>query len=139
MTRAPSDDRRKREHLRHVIGFVIAGGVAFLVDAGVLTFAVSALGLMPELARLPSFLAAVVTTWLINRRYTFRTSRPASLAEFLSYLSAMAIGLAVNYSVFVAVLRVSAAAAAVPVLALVPATLSGMVVNFLTSRRILHR
>ncbi|MDH3265071.1 MAG: GtrA family protein [Paracoccaceae bacterium] len=139
MTTAPEETQKKREHLRHVTGFAIAGGLAFLVDAGVLTFAVSALDLRPEVARVPSFLAAVVTTWLINRRYTFRTSRAPSLAEFLRYLWAMSVGLAVNYAVFVTVLHLSDTAAALPVLALVPATLSGMVVNFLTSRRILHK
>lgn len=136
---ARGDDPHRRAHRRHLIGFAVAGGVGFLADAGVLTVAVSALGLRPELARVPSFLAAVVTTWLINRHHTFRTSRPASLAEFTHYLSAMAVGLAVNYGVFVAVLRLSETAAAVPALALVPATLAGMVVNFLTSRRILNK
>lgn len=139
MRPAPEDGAaRSRERRRHIAGFAVAGGIAFLVDAGVLTLAVG-LGLRPELARLPSFLAAVVTTWAINRRFTFRTTRPPDLGEFLRYLSAMMLGLAINYAVFVLVLNASARAAALPVLALVPATLCGMAANFLTSRRILHR
>lgn len=136
---AGGETAARRERLRQIGGFAVAGGIAFLVDAGVLSLGVGAFGLPAELARIPSFLAAVVTTWLINRRYTFRTARAPSPAEFLAYLSAMAAGLAVNYAVFVAVLRWSALAAALPVVALVPATLAGMVVNFVTARRILGR
>lgn len=132
-------DALRRERWRQIGGFAISGGLAFVVDAGVLSLGVSVLGWPAELARVPSFLAAVVTTWLLNRRYTFRTARPPGIGEFLAYLSAMAAGLAVNYAVFVAVLRWSDLAAGMPVLALVPATLAGMVVNFVTARRILGR
>lgn len=124
---------------RQMLGFAVAGAVGFLVDAGVLTLGASLLGLPPALARVPSFLAAVVTTWAINRRLTFRSSRPPSLAEFLHYLSAMLLGLAINFAVFLIVLWLSDSAAALPVLALVPATLCGMAANFLTSRMILDR
>ncbi len=139
MTAPQLDDRRKPERLRNVLGFVFAGAVGFVVDAAVLTFSVSVLGLEPVAGRVPSFLAAVVTTWLLNRRYSFRTSRAPSLREFATYLSAMALGLAANFAVFAGVIRLSLFAADLPILALVPATLSGMVINFLTSRRILDR
>jgi putative flippase GtrA len=139
MTAPHREDRRKPAHLRNFLPFVFAGGVAFVVDAAVLTFAVSALGLQPVVGRVPSFLAAAVTTWLLNRRYTFRTPRPPSLREFVTYLSAMALGLAANFAVFVGVIHLSPLAAGLPILALVPATLAGMVINFLTSRRILDR
>ncbi len=134
----PQDGRRNGLP-RQLAGFAVAGGIAFVVDAGVLTLGTAILGLMPEIARIPSFLCAVLTTWMLNRTLTFRTTRPPRIAEFLSYLSAMALGLAINYAVFVAVIRASDLATAWPVLALVPATLAGMVVNFLTSRRILDR
>ena len=124
---------------RHLLGFAFSGVVAFVVDAGVLSALMALLGIDPVLARIPSFLAAVATTWAINRTVTFRTSRPPSLGEFLGYLSAMAVGLVINYAVFVGTLAVSALAASLPVLALVPATLAGMVANFLSSRHILDR
>ena len=131
------ESSRKR-HLRHIRGFLIAGGFAFLVDAAVLMGGV-AMGLPVWFARAPSFFAAVLTTWIINRTFTFRTSEPASLKEFTRYIGAMSFGLAVNYGVFLTVLAMSPLAVRIPLLALVPATASGMVVNFLTSRRILDR
>ncbi|MAE90913.1 GtrA family protein [Salipiger bermudensis] len=126
------------ERRRHLGGFALAGLAGFGVDAGVLS-ALLGLGLSPGLARVPSFVAAVLTTWAINRTLTFRTSTRASLAEFLRYILAMGLGLAINYATFLLALRLSEAAAAQPVLALVPATAAGMVVNFLSSRHILHR
>lgn len=127
-----------RERRRHLGGFALAGLAGFGVDAGVLS-ALVALGLPAGLARVPSFVAAVLTTWAINRTLTFRTSTRATLREFLRYILAMGLGLAINYATFLLALRLSETAAAQPVLALVPATAAGMVVNFLSSRHILHR
>ena len=62
---------------------------------------------------------------------TFNMTRPLT--------AAMGLGLALNYATFLLVLRLSETASAQPVLALVPATAAGMVVNFLSSRHILHR
>ena len=126
------------ERRRHLGGFALAGLAGFGVDAGVLS-ALLALGCPAGLARVPSFVAAVLTTWAINRTVTFRTSTRATLGEFLRYVFAMGLGLALNYATFLLVLRLSETAAAHPVLALVPATAAGMVVNFLGSRHILHR
>ncbi|WP_417742686.1 GtrA family protein [Salipiger sp.] len=123
---------------RHLGGFALAGLAGFCVDAGVLS-ALLALGCPAGLARVPSFLAAVLTTWAINRTLTFRTSAAPTWAEFLRYILAMGFGLAINYATFLLVLRLSETASAQPVLALVPATAAGMGVNFLGSRRILHR
>ncbi|EIE49090.1 GtrA family protein [Citreicella sp. 357] len=123
---------------RHLVGFAVAGGLGFATDAGVLMLG-TMLGLSPALARLPSFLAAVLVTWGVNRRLTFRTAAAPTLREFLSYLAAMALGLAVNYTAFLAVLSVSDIARALPVLALVPATAAGMVVNFISARHVLNR
>lgn len=123
---------------RHIFGFLLSGAIAFPVDAGVLSLGVW-LGLPAAIARIPSFLAAVVTTWVLNRRFTFRTSQIPSLVEFLRYLAAMSFGLSINYAVFVIALGIWPLLADWPVLALVPATLAGMIVNFVTSRHILNR
>lgn len=128
----------RRDQLRRYASFAVAGGTGFVVDAAVLSLGL-ATGLAPWIARIPSFLAAVATTWIINRTFTFQTDRPPSWREFARYFAAMSLGLAVNYSVFLLVLRLSAVAASWPVLALVPATLAGMGLNYLTSSRILKR
>ena len=118
--------------------FALAGATGFVVDGTILTAGV-ALGLTPGLARVPSFLAAVATTWIMNRSFTFRTAKRASWAEFMQYLFAMSFGLAVNYAVFLAVIWAWDLARDWPVIALVPATLAGMILNFITSRLILSR
>ena len=68
--------------------FAIAGGLGFVIDSGVLTGLVW-LGLDPWSARLVSFAAALVTTWLVNRTRTFgdRAGAP-SLQEFGRYAAA---------------------------------------------------
>ncbi len=118
--------------------FALAGGTGFVVDAAILQAGV-ALGLAPGVARVPSFLAAVATTWIMNRSFTFRTAKAPSWREFFHYLFAMSFGLVVNYAVFLAVIWASDLARDWPVLALIPATLAGMVLNFVTSRIILGR
>lgn len=123
---------------RHLAGFALAGGAGFVADAGVLMLG-TGLGLPAAAARVPSFLGAVLVTWAINRRVTFRTGARASLREFLHYLAAMALGLGVNYAVFLAALALSETARALPVLALIPATAAGMVVNFISARYVLNR
>lgn len=117
--------------------FAIVGSIAFVVDAALLLIAVEVLHWAPEVARILSFLGAVTTTWYLNRSFTFATQAAPSVKEFVSYVLAMSFGLAVNYAVFVVVIRLNDIASAYPVLALVPATLAGMVINFLFSRRIL--
>lgn len=129
---------RGRGRLRHLGGFALAGAAGFAVDAAVLSSGV-ALGLPPALARVPSFLAAVATTWRLNRAVTFRTSTPPSVREFAAFVAAMSLGLAINGGVFLLVLALSDTARAAPVLALVPATATGMLANFVTARRILDR
>ncbi|WP_171123164.1 MULTISPECIES: GtrA family protein [unclassified Ruegeria] len=117
--------------------FVIVGGIAFFVDAGLLLLTTEWFGLIPEIGRIISFCGAVTTTWYLNRTFTFATVSRPTLREFASYVLAMSFGLAVNYAVFVALIRLNETAGAYPVIALVPATLAGMVINFLFSRRIL--
>ena len=124
--------------LRQYGFFAVAGATGFVVDAAILSVGL-AFGMPPWAARVPSFLAAVATTWIINRSLTFRTAQRPSWREFLRYLAAMSFGLAVNYTVFLLVIWASDIASAWPILALVPATLAGMVLNFITSRLILSR
>lgn len=122
---------------RHILLFSIVGALAFLVDLGVFTGA-SALGAGLVLSRSLSILAAVTFTWYFNRTLTFQTQTPPSVVEFLSYLAGMQIGLVANFSTFFVVMYFSEVAARWPVVALAIATLAGMVLNFLISRKILR-
>ena len=124
--------------LSQLIKFGISGVIAFIVDASLFTV-FSALGFSPALARLPSIFAAIFTTWAINRYWTFTTTKPPSLSEFLQYVLAMGLGLAINYGTFLLALATSETIRANPILGLALATIVAMSVNFLTARFLLNR
>lgn len=122
--------------MRRLFRFAVSGTAGFLVDAGLLAALVTGLDLNPYLARIPSFLSAVTTTWLINRYWTFadRRGRHAG-AEWRRYLLAMSGGAAVNYGVYALLLATVALVAAWPVLGVAAGSLAAMVVNFASSSR----
>lgn len=126
--------RKRNSAPRQVARFAMTGAVGFVVDAAVLAAGV-ALGLPAWLSRIPAVLLAVATTWRINREMTFRTSVPPSLREFVTYLAAISVGLAINGVIFLAMLWAGAA----PMLALVVASTAATVANFLTSKQVLDR
>lgn len=110
--------------------FALAGGLGFLVDAGVLK-ALIWTGLDPRPARLVSFLAALATTWIVNRSAAFRDrAGPPSLAEFGRYAAASAAAGAVNLGVYFGLVTAVPVFAAWPVAALAVATAASMSLNF---------
>lgn len=119
--------------------FGMAGLIGFLVDTGVLYLLKEAFGLY--LARVGSFLCAVVSTWLFNRAITFRGRRSghSKTREFGLYLALMTIGGSVNYGVFAILVSSSPLVASRPVLGVAAGSLGGMAVNLLTSRFLLFR
>jgi len=117
--------------LRHVGGFVLAGGSAFLVDVGTLE-ALRGVGVPPLIGRLLSISVAMVVSWMINRSVTFAVPGPPSFREFLHFAAVAWISSAVNYSVFAAILFARPETAAVA--AIVVATAIAMIVSYLGMR-----
>ena len=132
------DQRQNRTTKHHLIGFALAGGLAFVVDAVVYTV-FAGFGLSPAVARIPSITAAIMTTWFINRRWTFQTRTQATFAEFAKYAGAMGVGLVVNYSVFLFAIHASEIVQSAPVIGLALATGAAMVINFVSARFLLNR
>jgi putative flippase GtrA len=118
--------------MRRVASFFIAGVVGYLVDAGVLQLLVHGVG-MPALAgRVFSFLAAVFSTWLINRRYTFAVVQGSGLqAEWWRYLMSSLAGGVVNYASFAITIARVPLARRYLFLAVAVGSCAGMIVNFL--------
>jgi len=87
--------------------FVVVGGIGFAVDAGVLTALLHATALGPYLARVVSFGAAVVCTYLLNRNWTFASRQRRGDRLFLSYLATQIVGALINYCVYAAVVYVT--------------------------------
>ena len=95
----------------------------------------------PYWGRALSFSAAVLVTWLINRRYAFsdRASGQSLSGEFASYLSAMLVGGAVNYAVYAAGIGMFGSGGAIPYLAVAAGSLAGMAVNLALARLFIFR
>lgn len=112
--------------------FVVVGGLAFVLDAGVLWLTLQA-GASPYAGRVLSIAVAIVFTWWLNRRLTFATAAPPSWREFGAYALQSLLGAGINYAVYVAVI----AAGAPVIVGLVLGTGVAAVVNFVRYRAIL--
>ncbi len=118
--------------------FSVAGAIGFAIDAGILTALVTMAHVSVYPARAVSFGVAVFVTWLINRRWTFRTagaSRGQSMRlEYVRYLLVQVSGAVTNLGVFAALLAAYPALLGVPVVPLAIGAIAGLAVNFAGSR-----
>lgn len=125
--------------IREIAVFGMVGTAGFVIDTAVLYLLRDTLGLL--VARVPSFLAAVATTWWLNRRFTFR-DRPSGLGkgqEFRRYLALMLLGGGVNYASYAALLLAFEFVRHHPVLGIAAGSIAGMGANLLSARLLLFR
>ncbi|MGV6474949.1 MULTISPECIES: GtrA family protein [Azotobacter] len=125
--------------LREIVLFGVSGAFGFLVDTAVLYMLKGPIG--PFYGRIFSFLAAVLTTWLLNRYFTFRERKSglSTRREFVAYLLLMLIGGGVNYGVYAWLIVSSPFASQYPVVGVAAGSLAGMFVNLVNSRYLLYR
>lgn len=83
--------------------FALAGGIGFLVDAGVLAVLLATTPLGPFLARLVAIGAAMGVTWIVNRRFTFDDSPHSLAAEGARYGGVGLSSALLNYAVYSAI------------------------------------
>lgn len=115
----------------------MVGTLGFLIDAGVLQALVSGAGLDPYAARVASFLAAVTTTWWLNRHFTFAVKRSPSRAEWMRYVSFMVLGAMANYGAYALAITFWDVARANLWLGVAIGSLTGMGINYTTSRTLI--
>ena len=84
---------------RHWGGFVLSGGTAFVVDAGITTVLVH-FGLDRFTARIAAIAVAMVVAWLMHRRFTFDMDAPRSWGEFLRFAAVAMSANALNFVVY---------------------------------------
>lgn len=89
---------------RHYGGFLIGGGVAFAVDAGMLELGTRAFGLPPLIARPLAIATAMVAAWLAHRTLTFAVTARPTIGELLRYMTAAWTTAAINYALFAVIL-----------------------------------
>lgn len=124
--------RRPPLWLGQALRFAMVGLATAGLDFGVLKGLI-AVGLSPFLARPVSMMVALVATWLLNRRLTFRTAAEPTWREFGRYAAATLFSMAINYGLYSAALLLG-----LPVwLAFVIGTGVAAVFNFLRYRTIL--
>ena len=122
--------------MRQLILFGVAGVVGYVVDATITTLLESYLGVY--FARVPSFLAAATTTWLINRTFTFgahSSHHTSIIKEYFHYLSLMVVGLAVNYAAYAISITVLQGGRYAVLICVAIGSLAGLLVNFVVSKR----
>lgn len=94
------------------------------------------------LARVPAFMAAVTTTWVLNRSFTFKNRSVAHSSrtrEYLHYLSLMLVGLAANYAAYaVTITLIPDTFYPIPISVAV-GSITGMIFNFQTARKYIYK
>jgi len=128
----------ERATLRRLFFFAVAGTVGFVVDASVLALGMKGLGLGPHAGRFLSFAVAMIFTWQLNRRFTFRSNAPP-LPEFARFVATNSVGAAVNLGAYAVVIAVLGAGGFVPQLGVAAGSLCGMVVNYILSSWLVFR
>jgi len=115
--------------------FGLVGIAGFIVDAGTLHLAIG-LGLGLYLSRVFSYLAAVFTTWVLNRRFTFAVDAGTNrLSEFGRFAFSQLAGAAVNIGLYSVLVTVVPWIGIHPVVAVAAGSLAGMTLNFVVARR----
>src|SRR5258705_11380857 len=99
----------KRRGVDQFVRFGLVGIGGFVVEPLVLYAVKGELGLYA--GRVVSYFAAATFTWAFNRRFTFISLRPTPrFKQWLEFLAANAIGAVVNYGIYCALVKWTAAA-----------------------------
>jgi putative flippase GtrA len=130
--------------LRHsFVRFAVVGTVGYMVDAAVLALDTQWLGMDPYSGRVLSIFAAMTVTWLGNRYLTFARRRARGAAgaarEWLKFTGANAVGAAVNYGVYAALVHSGPPPWDDKYAAQFLGVLAGLVFNFTLSRFFVFR
>ena len=125
--------------LRTIGSFALIGGIGFLIEAVLLSVLTKFGGWTPWQARVPSFLTAVLVTWALNRRLTFRGRQmQRSSTEAALYVGIQTCGALINLAVFGVVLHFVPRLVAQPVIPLACGAVAGFAFNFLMSNGVLY-
>jgi putative flippase GtrA len=120
---------------KEILLFAVSGLLGFVVDAAIVQFLVREWMINPYEARLVSFLAAAITTWSFNRKFTFAGKSTGSRRrELIRYIIAMAGGFALNYGAYAACVALFQIVREWPAIGVAAGSAAGAVVNFLTSK-----
>jgi putative flippase GtrA len=125
---------------REIAWFTVVGTIGFAIDAMLFLLSNSVYGWSIAGARTLSASCSIVTTWSLNRRFTFSHRKsPGRTAELFRYSLVQLFGLLVNIGVFALTLWLIPPLRDVPVIALGSGAAAALVFNFLTARALAFR
>jgi putative flippase GtrA len=128
-----------RRSARELLKFLTVGGIGFVVEAVILTSLTMLASWSPWEARIPSFISAVLITWALNRRHTFRgLGLQRSSLEALCYAGIQVGGALINLAIFGACLALLPQLARIPVIPLAIGAIGGFAFNFVLSSKWLY-
>lgn len=89
-----------RSRLEQLVGFLVSGSLAFLVDV-IVTKALTGLAGLPwSISRVIAIAVAMVMAWACHRRLTFAVKTAPTFDEFVRYAGVGWSAAALNYLVF---------------------------------------
>ena len=128
-------------HLRllsQFIRFSFVGVVGLIIDTTVVYFLRASLGLYG--AGLVSYLIAATGTWLLNRFWTFRGLGAGAIhRQWAMFLVANLAGFVLNRGAYALLVTFVPLAAQQPVIATAAGAVTGLLMNFTLSRRLVFR
>lgn len=120
--------------------FCCVGVAGFVVDAGVLLTLVHSHLLNPVSGRFVSFTVAVIVTFELNRRWSFRESRKGGVLRlFGGYLAVQGLGFLSNLGIYTLLYVVLPKPFNAPLLCLAVASMFAMAMNFVGARWMVFR
>lgn len=125
---------------REVGFFLIAGGTGFMIDAGGVYVFSHLFDVHPVIARVPSFLTAIMVTFFINRTLTFAHARHAPIGKaFMKYISANGLSQGVNFVVYTSLVTFMSFFHHFPVFAVAAGSAIAAVISFLMFKYIVFK
>jgi putative flippase GtrA len=128
--------------LSQFVRFGLVGAAGFLVDSAVLMLMLKVAHTGLYSSRVVSFLAAATFTWAANRVFTFRTvagTDESAVAQWMRFVTVNALGGVVNFGSYALVVSQLAVGAKWPVIGVAVGSLTGMLFNFVLSRKLVFR
>ncbi|WP_113392539.1 GtrA family protein [Rhizobium sp. SYY.PMSO] len=123
--------------MKKLLRFLIAGGVGFVVDAGVLHLLLWFTPVGPFVGRAVSIPSALLATWFINRNFTFGRSNRSLAAEGFRYGSVGLTSALLNYTLFSSLLMTEPGLR--PIIALTLASAAATAFSFFGYSRFVFR
>lgn len=115
--------------------FVLVGGIGFAIEAIVLTLISQHSALGPIWGRIISFPMAVISTWWLNRKFTFRSQNPPG-SEGIRYFGVQILGALTNTGIFILAVMAIPSLWSMPVVPLAFGSLGGLIVNFTLAAKV---